>query len=153
MLPLEAISRQSLVTRCVSRSPSSPKFLKSTRTWSTSSSRKTLTRESTWSKCSSTPGSTTSNRNSSLTGSLTRVMTKMEKVPRGMRAKNMTMRRRMKRRTRRSLMSHQMMKAIKVRPHIIPIMQRRWKAQRVVLATWWHMRLRGRSRWPTRANQ
>ena len=49
----------------------------------------------------------------------------MEKVPRGMRAKNMTMKRRMKRRTRRSLMSHQMMKAIKVRPHIIPIMQRR----------------------------
>ena len=62
------------------------------------------------------------------------------------RVKNMTMRKKKRRRTRRNLMSNHRMEAIKMKVQIILIMQGHLKTQEVVLAAWLHMRLKVRFR-------
>ena len=70
------------------------------------------------------------------------MMTKMMRLLLETRVRNMTMRKKKRRRMRRNLMSNHRMEAIKAKLQMRLIMQGHLKTQEVVLAAWSHMRLK-----------
>ena len=94
--PTAEIKRLLLATRPVLKLLSRPRSLRNTKTSSTSFSKKTQTRESLWSRYSSTRGYFISNRNFLPTGSQTKATRRMRKSQAQMAIKAMTMMRKMK---------------------------------------------------------
>ena len=105
MLPTEVTRVRLPATRWSSRLLLSQRSLKNTKTWSTSSSKRSQMRESHWSRSSSILGCCISNRSSLLIGSLMTLIVKTKKVTRHLlRTKTTQEKRKKKRKNQKTTM-------------------------------------------------